>query len=99
METLMSPLYNGKIWSTIGCPAEASIKRILRNARIQRSVVLMIVKELHEAHLLCATAGSPAFAIQRLASLLVASRVEMHVTWASHPLSLVDRPSQWNNAA
>ena len=38
------------------------------------------------------------FAVQRLASLLLAARVELHVLWASHPLSLVDGPPRWRNA-
>eukprot|EP00435_Cladocopium_sp_Y103_P062833 s548_g24.t1 len=86
-------------WHTLINAAEAAVKRILRKADTQRSVVLMIAKGLQDARLLCSTAGAPVFAVQRLASLLVAAQMELHVAWASHPLSLLDGPSRWNNAS
>eukprot|EP00435_Cladocopium_sp_Y103_P052452 s1644_g16.t1 len=72
-------------WHSLLNAAEAAIKRILRKAETQRSVVLLVAKELQDARVLCSTAGAPGFAVQRLASLLVAARMELHVTWASHP--------------
>jgi hypothetical protein len=88
----------GTSWNTLVNAAEAAIKRILRSLTHQRSVVLVTVKEMQDAHVLCSTAGAPAFAVQRLASLLLAARVELHVLWSSHPLSLVDGPPRWRNA-
>eukprot|EP00435_Cladocopium_sp_Y103_P017095 s450_g4.t1 len=89
----------GTLWNTEANAAEAVIRRLVKQNGLHDSVVVLAIQTLKGAQHLCTTSGTPGFAYHRLASLALANRIQLFVTWASLPLSGVDRPPRWTDAS
>ena len=88
----------GSEWNTTANAAEAAMRRILRVSHAHCSMRLVATQDLGTAYLLCSTTEGPCYAFGRLAALVLASRAQIHIAWASRPLSTVDGPPRWSNA-
>eukprot|EP00435_Cladocopium_sp_Y103_P006537 s2887_g2.t1 len=86
----------GSEWNTTVNAAEAALRRILRSSDAHCSMRLVASQDLGTAYLLCSTTGGPCYAFGRLAALVLASRAQIHVAWASHPLSLARARARQN---
>lgn len=74
-------------WNRIANAAEAAIRRLLREGQHHASIRVIAVEDMQQAYQLASSIGLPPFAFQRLATLAMAGRCELHVSWTCRPWS------------